>query len=273
MAKNPNPETKPTRKKRKWNLVCSLLIALILYVGIHMLIRTEGTRSMIADRISIWTKLPVSLGHCQATPLLGLRLDNLEFPGVKIPEARIKFNVFAGFLEGTPWIEKLILQEPELKLKRDAKSGQWEPFVLHKIGSHLGAVVGANKTDIPAAENLPRFPESVLNAKTIFLLERAKVHWLNESGIELAYITSIDSSVKVVAFSDRKAIQTFLKCGHIKMASGKLLRDLELETVKIEGYDPVLILKLTDSDGEYDGFQTKNLWLDLRERLAALSKI
>jgi hypothetical protein len=204
---------------------------------------------------------------------MGLRLKGLDFYGVQMPDVRVKFNWFALLSKEKPLVKKLDIQRLEVKLQRVPSSGNWEPLVLHGLGSKLGAVLGLNPARVPSDDSLPKFPTYVINEKTLVQLRRAKVVWCDEKNRELAYITDIDSRIKVVGFSDRKALQTILKCGHIKLASGHVLRDFQLEAIKIDGYKPTLILNMSDSDGEYDGFPTEDLWQDLNLRLSALSEL
>ena len=261
------------KKKRnlKRNILTSVLIAIVLYVGIHIISRTDGARSMVADKISNGTRLPVALERCSATPLLGLHLQGLVFYGVRMPDVHIKFNWFAWLSKDKPLVKRLDVQGLDVMFKRIPISGNWEPLVLHGLGSKLGAVLGLNPVQMSDDNALPKFPAYVINKKTLLHLRRAKVVWYDEQNRELAYITDVDTRVKVVAFSDRKALQAQLKCGHIKLAAGHLLREFELEAVKIDGYKPTLILKMSDSNGEYEGFQTETLWQDLNLYLSQLS--
>ncbi len=261
------------RVRLKRNLLAGIVVGLVLYVGMHILSRTEGVRSLVADKISNGTRLPVALRSCSATPLLGLRLQGLDFYGAQMPDVRIKFNWFAWTSKKTPLIRELEIQGLEVKLKRVPVTGNWEPLVLHGMGSKLGTVLGLGPVQVRDEDTLPKFPSYVINEKTLLQLRRAKVVWYDEQNRELAYVTDTDTRIKLVAFSDRKAIQTLLKCGHIKLASGHLLRDLQLETIKIDGYKPTLILKMSDSAGEYEGFQTEALWQDLNLHLKALTTL
>jgi len=255
------------------NAIAGLLMILILYIGIHVISRTEGARGMVADKISNGTRLPVALESCAATPLLGLHLQGLDFHGVRMPDVQIRFNWFAWLSKDRPLVKRLDVQGLEVKLKRIPTTGNWEPLVLHGLGNKLGAVLGLNPIQVSADDALPKFPTYVINEKTLLQLRRAKIVWHSEQNRELAYIADADMRIKVVAFSDRKALQTLLKCGHIKLASGHLLRDFQLEAVKIDEYKPTLILKMSDSDGEYEGFQTETLWQDLNLHLSQLSEI
>jgi hypothetical protein len=263
------------KKKRtlKRNILTNVLIAVVLYTGIHIISRTDGARSMVADKISNGTRLPVALDRCGATPLLGLRLGGLDFYGVRMPDVRIKFNWLAWLSKDKPLVKRLDVEELDVKFKRIPISGNWEPLVLHGLGSKLGAVVGLNPAGVAADDALPKFPAYVINEKTLLQLRRATVTWYDEQNRELAYLADVDTRVKVVAFSDRKALQVRLKCGHIKLASGHILRDFQLEAVRIEGYNPVLILQMSDSAGEYEGFQTETLWQDLNLYLSQLAPI
>lgn len=264
---------KTKRKHLKRNLVSGILTACVLYAGIHILSRTEGARSMVADKISNGTRLPVALERCGATPLLGLHLQGLGFYGVKMPDVRIKFNWLAWLSKDKPLVRQLDIQGLEVEFTRVPVSGNWEPLVLHGLGSRLGAVLGLNAIQVSDGNALPKFPAYVINEKTLLQLRRAKVVWNDESRRELAYITDVDTRLKMVAFSDRKALQALIHCGHIKLASGHILRDFQLEAVKIDGYRPTLILQMSDRDGEYEGFQTETLWTDLNLYLSQLAPI
>lgn len=264
---------KKKKRTQKRNIWGGLFIVLILYVGIHVISRTEGARMAVADKISNGTRLPVALESCGATPLLGMRLRGLDFYGVQMPDVRIKFNWFSWLSKETPFVRQLDIRGMEVKLKRVPDSGNWEPLVLHGLGSKLGVVLGLNPVQLQTDETLPKFPPYAINEKTLLQLRRAKVIWYDELNRELAYVTDVDTRIKEVAFSDRKALQTVLKCGHIKLGSGHLLRDLQLEVVRIDGYKPTLILKMSDSAGEYEGFQTETLWQDLGLHLQALSAL
>jgi hypothetical protein len=273
MAKKKAATVKKKKGSLKRNLLSSALIVIILYVGIHVISRTEGARSFVADKISNGTRLPVALQSCAATPLLGLHLKGLDFYGVQMPDVRVKFDWFARFSKDKPLVRQLEVQSLVVKLQRIPSTGNWEPLVLHGLGSKLGAVLGLNPVLQQGDDSLPKFPAYVINEKTLLQLRRAKVVWHDEQNRELAYITDTDTRIKVVAFSDRKALQTQIKCGHIKLATGRLLRDFQLEAVRIDGYKPTLILEMSDSDGEYKGFQTEALWQDLNLHLTSLSEL
>ncbi len=264
-------------KKRKGSvkrtLITTGLIFAILYVGIHVVSRTEGFRSLVTDKISSGTAQPVSLEKCGATPLLGLRLQGLSFQGVTIPEAKASFNFnpFTLFSKKRPVVSQLYIRELEVQFKRIPKSGKWEPLVLHGIGSRFGAVVGLNPPSSAADENLPTFPPYVINEQTLLQLDRAKVVWRDEKGAELAYLTDVDSSLRSRSFMNRRVIQTIIKCGHIKLARGAVLRDFRLEAFRVEGSGMVTVLDMTDSQGEYDEFASATLWQDLNLYLNRLS--
>lgn len=268
---------KAVAKTHRWglkrNLVTGVIIALVLYVGIHVISRTEGARGLVADKISNGTRLPVALERCSATPLLGMHLQGLDFYGVRMDDVRVKFNWLAWLSKGTPLVKRLDIQGLEVRFARVPISGNWEPLVLHSLGSKLGAVLGLNPPGMSDDDALPKFPDFVINEKTLLQLRRAEVVWYDEQSRELASIMDIDSRVKVVAFSDRKALQVLLECGLIKLASGQELRDFQLEAVRIDGYNPVLVLQMSDSAGEYEGFQTETLWQDLNLYLSQLAPI
>jgi hypothetical protein len=178
MAKK-KAEAKKKRHIRR-NVITAVIILLILYVGIHILSRTEGARSAVADKISNGTRLPVALKGCGTTPLMGLKLDGLAFYGVEMPDVKIKFNWFAFLSKHKPLVRQLEIDGLEVNLKRIPVNGNWEPLVLHGIGSRLGAVLGLNPVQGGAMDNLPKFPAYVINDKTLLKLSRAKVIWYDE---------------------------------------------------------------------------------------------
>lgn len=268
---------KTVAKARGWgmkrNILTGVVIVIVLYVGIHIISRTDGFRDMVADKISNGTRLPVALERCGATPLLGLHFRGLDFYGVRMPDVQARFNWFAWLSKDAPLVKRLDIDNLEVVFKQVPTSGNWEPLVLHDLGSKFGAVVGLKPARSSADEELPRFPAFVINQKTLLDLRRARVMWYDSNNRELAYVTDIDSRVKEVDFSDRKALQVKLECSHVKLASGHILRDFKLEAVKIDGYKPTLVLEMSDSDGEYPGFQTETLWQDLYRHLSRLAEI
>ena len=261
--------------KRRWkrNTIASLLMCFVLYVGIHIISRTEGARSLVADKISNGTRQPIALESCGTTPLLGLRLKGLGFQGVEMPDVKISFNWFSFLSKTKPFVKQLRIQELEIQFRRVPDSGNWEPLVLHGVGSRLGAVLGLNPAQMGEDESLPKFPAYAINEKTLLQLDRAKVVWRDENGHEIAYITDADFDIKSGLFIKRKVIQTIVKCGHIKMASGRALRDFRLEAFRIEGSGIVAILDMADSNGQYDEFASQTLWQDLNLHLNQLSAI
>ena len=93
--KNETKKKKPLRQRIKRTLVTALILILILYVGVHVVTRTEGFRSVVADKLSNATRQLITLESCGATPLLGLRLKGLSFEGAAIPDVKVSFNGFA----------------------------------------------------------------------------------------------------------------------------------------------------------------------------------
>ena len=94
MGKKTTQKRSLTENLRR-NLITTGLILLVAYAGIHILTRTNGFRGLVADKISNGTRLPVVLEHCGMSPLLNLRLKNLDFPGVRMPEVNVVFDWFA----------------------------------------------------------------------------------------------------------------------------------------------------------------------------------
>lgn len=272
MARKAKGGGKKTRGGLKRRVLTGFLLALILYLGAHAIARTEGVRSIVVDKISNFTHQPVALKKCAATLLLGLDLKGLAFYGVEMPNVKVEWNWLAMLSDNKPFIRRIHIQTMEVKLKRIPVSGKWDPLVLHDLGNRLGGALGLKHLPFEDDQTLPQVPDILLNEKTALKIERAKIVWRDANGNELAYVDNADATVKVVNFQGREAVQFFLTAGHLKMADGKLIRDFELETIKIDGYKPVLVVRMASAGLEYDGFESQTLWQDLFSRLGSLSK-
>lgn len=273
MAKKKAVKTGTKRGALKRRLITTALVFLVLYVGMQVISRTDGVCKAVADKISNGTRLPVSLDKCGATPLLGLRLKGLVIPGVELPDVKMSFNWFSFFSKNKPFVRKLRLEDAQVRFRRIPKSGDWEPQVLHGVGSRLGAVVGLNPVQVGEDHTRPVFPPYAINEQTLLQLHRTRVAWLDEQGRELAYILDGDFSVRVAGFSDRKAVQTIVECGQVRLASGQVLDDFRLEAFRVGGSAWVTVLDMSDSGGEYPEFSSSTFWQDLSLHLNRLSAV
>ena len=257
----------------KRRLIITGLILLVLYIGAQGISRTDGVRNAVADKISNGTRLPVTLESCGATPLLGLKLKGLMIPGVEVPEVELSFNWFSFLSKDSPFVKQLELRNAKVRFKRIPESGNWQPLVLNGVARRLGAVVGLNPTEEQKDDNLPVFPPYAINAKTQLRVHGAKVSWLDEKGLELAYLLDGDLKETTGRFTKRKAVQTLVKCGQIRLASGRILDDFKLEAFRVEGSDWVTVLQMSDREGQYDEFASRSLWQDLSLYLNQLSAV
>ena len=279
MAKN-KTTIKGRLKRWKRNAIATVVVLAILYIGAHILSRTAGMRQAIADKISNGTRQQISLEKCGMTPLMGLRLQGLGFQGVVMPDVKLTFNQMAPVLnwflpqaKEKPYVKELRIKDMEIRFRRIPTSGLWEPLVLNGVGNRLGAVLGLNPVQAAEGATLPKFPPYAINAKTLLQLDSAKLVWRDEKGREVAYITEADLRLDSGSFTKRKVRQTVVECGHIKLASGGALRDFRLEAFTVEGSQMVVVLDMTDSNGQYDEFASKTLWQDLNLHLTQLSRI
>ncbi len=259
-------------RRLKRRLATTAFILAILYVGAHVLSRTEGIRSLVADKISNGTRLPVTLEKCGMTPLLGLRLEGLVLQGMDLMDVEISFNWLCWLSKEKPFIDRVAIKNAEFDFRR-TPAGTWEPLVLNGIGQQLGAVVGTNAERMGQHGELPKFPAFAINAKTRLSLKNTKIVWRDPQGKELATIEKADYHVAVARLKDRKIIRSTVQCDRIRLASGRNLEDFRLETIHVAGTEWVTVLEMSDAGGEYPPFATSTLWQDLGRQLNKLSSV
>ncbi len=254
-------------------LIAAFLVFLVLYVGAHVISRTEGVRALVADKISNGTRLPVSLEKCGMTPLFGLRMKGLLIQGAELPDVKLSFNWLSFLPKGRPFVRQIRLKDAEIRFHRIPTSGQWEPLVLNGVGSRLGAVMGLNPEQEGVDESLPIFPPHAINKKTLLELKNTKVMWLDEKGNELASIENADLRFRTARLARRRVLQAIARCEQITLASRRVLDDFRMEAIYINGSDWITVLEMSDQGGEYPQFATPTLWQDLNLQLNQLSAI
>ncbi len=271
MAKKAASKGRGKGRRARW--VATGLVVLILYVGAHLVARTEGVRALVADKISNGTRLPVSLEKCGATPLLGLRLQGLLIQGAEIPDLRLSFSWLAFLSKNKPVVKQLRLKDAEIRFRRVPATGRWEPPVLHGVAGRLGSAVGLGPVQDGAAEAGPVFPPEAISRKTLLQLRNTKFMWIDENGNELASIERADLTMKTKRLIGRRVIQSIAECDQITLASRRVLDDFRLEAVHIEGCDWTTVLEMSDTGGAYPQFATPSLWQDLSRQLNSLSEL
>lgn len=190
-----------------------------------------------------------------------------------MPDVSMSFNPFSFVSKETPFVRQLKIKDMEIQFRRIPDSVNWEPLVLNGIGGRLGAVLGLNPPEIGEDESLPKFPPAAINEKTLLQLEDAKVVWRDEAGREIAYITEANLKLRAQSLTKRKVIQTIVQCGHVKLVSGRALRDFRLEAFRVEGSSIITVLDIADSNDQYEEFSSANLWKDLHLILNQLSEM
>jgi len=273
MAKGRSGSVRGRLTVAKRRVIATGLFFLILYIGAHVISRTEGIRALVADKISNGTRLPVSLGKCGMTPLLDLHLQSLLIQGAEMPDVKLSFNWFCFLSKSRPFVHQIRLKDAEIRFRQIPATGKWEPLVLHGVGSRLGAVMGLNPIGGEIDASLPVFPPYAINSKTLLQLKQTKLMWLDDRGNELASIENADFRVKMARLGKRKVVQALAECEQITLASRRVLDDFRMEAVGIDGSDWITVLEMSDSGGEYPQFATPTLWKDLNRQLNQLSTV
>lgn len=247
---------------------------LLLYIGIQVLVRTNGFRQVVSDKISNGTRSVVSLERCTATPLLGLHLQGLAFSGAQMPSVRVHVDWLAWTSKKRAWVRQLDFDAMNVTFSQIPDTGRWSPLVFQEVSSKLAHALGVDPMVVSAKGSvLPHFSPRLINHKTAYQFHHSKITWRDEKGRELIYLLHINSSISQIKFGKRNALFSDFECEQIKLANGSSLNAFKLEAVKIEDYKSSIILRLSDSGGEYEGFQTETFWEDLNVQLNSLSAL
>lgn len=257
----------------KRNLFWSLFLLIICYVGLHLLARTEGVRSYIAEQVSDAVGQPATIEQCALTPALALQMRGLVFEGVTAQEVRVGLDPLALVTRERPRMKSLQVKGLQVIFSPSADPGGWAPAVLNDIGSRLGAVLGAGSLSV-ALTAMPAPPSSHwINTRTTVALYETEMIWQDSTAKEIARLTGLEAHVQSARFHTRTATQFGIECAEIRLASGAKLETVQFEAVAFSGYAPVVILAFSDRAGEYEGFQSKLIWQDLTLHLEALGRM
>lgn len=264
-------KTEQPKKKHNRNVMIWGVIVVVLYVGVHVLVRTDGIHSMIVDRVSTETQQSVSIEHCSAMPGLDLKLSGIHFQGVDVKSLKVSFNLFSFFSKEVPLIRRLRIQGLEVHFERSQTEDRWDPAVLRDVGARLGRVLGLGSVSRGECHLVSSVSTGLLNERTLLQLDRGTLVWFDDLGQEAARILDADITVRSDAFTGRRVMQSLVRCGHIELADGGALHDFDLEAFCIEGSEWITVLHMADSQGRYDEFSSSTLWDDLNLHLRELA--
>jgi hypothetical protein len=236
-----------------------------VYGGAHALLRTDGVRGYVADKVSDWVRLPVAIDSSSGTLLLGINLKGLSFDGVEIERLSVEWGLGRWLDKESPRFRKLVVRGADLKLRRQTSGGAIEPLVFNPLAVDVARVLGLGGVS-REFEQLPRLPAWLLNGQTELRLERVDLA-IGES----VAVNGLSVQTEVVHFSGRDALQSRVAAEQVHVAAG-MISSFALETIAVDRYPGVLLLGMETSDLEYEGFESADIWGDLADRFEVMAR-
>lgn len=112
------------------------IVTLILYGAALAVSRTDGFRSMVAEKVSDWSGLPVDIESASLTPGLDLVLNGLrtaegeDGAELKISRARVEWSLVSFLTWGKSAVRAVDLQAGSIQFRPDHQ-GRWQPAWMH----------------------------------------------------------------------------------------------------------------------------------------------
>lgn len=257
--------------QRRSTWLIGVLLA-IPYIAFLLVARTEGMRTLLEERLAQGIGQPVSIAQCEATPLLGLRLHNFHTEGVNISEVQLGMDYFffLRFGRSAPFIRQLRIKEGTLSLRRGPE-GRWRPVLLHPAADYVAEALGISPIDQEHKTEIPAFSKWILNSWTRVRCEKMQVSWTDERSGDTAQMEGLELAYRANALQDRTGYQLRLSCQKARMRTAHILRQLHFEALRVEGYEPLIILNLEEQDSSFDPFETDAIRKDLHGFLVSLA--
>lgn len=143
-----SPEPRKARKSRIRSIWSGfkllLVLALLLYGALLVIGRTEGFRSLVAQRLEKVLGMPVKIGAASLNPKYGVTLRDVESegmrrdgsPGIRAKQVQIEWRWGDVWRVGRPGIARIGIEQPVLVFEEQG-SGDWMPASLAPVGEFL----------------------------------------------------------------------------------------------------------------------------------------
>jgi hypothetical protein len=229
-----------------WRLVWMLLLAVLLvYVGIHLWVRSPWFENWVEERLSELVGMEIQVGRIRATEALNLKLRDLigmtELAGVEAKVVRVRWRLFRH--EGDPWLESIRVDGGSITVAPDRR-GRIQPVFLSRWMEQLpawleaGAVV-REETDVALAAGGEDGvePSSPLRMQLPYLrIQWGSVRICDAQGAERLMADGVSLERSVMTLPDgRKLMHTQADIQRIKLFGGSQLLGMHVEFMELDG--------------------------------------
>ena len=235
---------------RRW-IITLLIIALILYIGTFFVVRTDGFRSYVAERISERAGLPVKIERTAADLALHIHVYNLTtenisdrgVPGFRVEHAKVIWSIKGMLTTPRQLITGLELDRPYVAFRIDPRAGI-QPSVFKPIGRTVANWGGITvpQRDIPreAASDISTSMDTDIDKLEV---SEGTIRWWDGSGNELAYADGINFIKQPLEVIERIMIYYQLDISYADTISETRVDNVHFELLK--NRDKTVVLDFT----------------------------
>ncbi|MBN1270169.1 MAG: hypothetical protein JXB04_11310 [Kiritimatiellae bacterium] len=246
--------------------VIAAIVVVLLYVGAHLIVRTEGFRDIIADRLEQHVGMPVAVERCEMTWDMDLVVSGVKSPaegnrdqvGLELGKGRLSWSL-AGLRRGWGGLVKSVeLENCRLALQM-TDGGEWKPEAFAQFAGWLvkwggfrelndrnhkgpgerpraeGKTEAARGPKRTAAKSDGHFWENVSVS-----VRDSRIVWRGADGSQLAEAEDISLAATPVRTPARRMNHYQAKVGSARTAGGRHIRDLGFEILTAKGHQIVL---------------------------------
>jgi hypothetical protein len=251
----------------RWLLTCLVTlvcIAAIVYGAGHLLVRTEGFKGLLAEKIEEHLAMPVQIEavgldaewNLVVTGLLTERFGQAGVPGFGVEQAVIDWSLPGLLFTDRPMINRLRFKRANLALAQNDK-GQWEPALCAPLAMWLARWARFNMgrdeephTPVAVAEKNSRnrldkdsdkLPEGLRSMQ--LELQDCGVRWWNRNGRELAAAMGIDVISTPVTLPQRHVQHYRVEMDEAYTIGNRHVRDVLFELLSTQGHHIMLCFK------------------------------
>lgn len=239
----------------------ALILLAIGYVGILLVSRTDGFRSLLADRLQGAIGLPVKIDRSHAALNLDIVLEgvNTEGDGAKSQPAVHARRVEVDWsplrsLSGLSWaVNEVKIEEGDVTFATTL-SGDWEPSQLAPLSRQIAVWLGVNlkqhvKSGEPGAaladpeSSAQKSPGKPLMPRCRLTLRQIGMTWWASPDESLARLTGINVDATPIHTPGRDLTHYLLKLGSATGPKGLKLENLTMELIDAGDQQVVLTLQ------------------------------